>query len=169
MKYIGIFGIALSLIIASFGTAGAQSNTTNLSFNSNILYGLDVEKPGIQLGLTYDVTKQIRGGLDFTKWYIDSPETTEFTHYEYNFNGHYIFKQEEKYGLYGIGTLGLHVASYDCGSFYRCATDGYSKLAVGIGAGAEYGVGPFKIYFKPRYFLRGFEQLNLGLGLRNRL
>lgn len=85
---------------------------------------------------------------------------------EINANFHYIFYNENNLELYGIGALGIHYVkvSLDDPNFSFEESD--SELGLGIGAGVQYKLGKISLYAEPRYFLSGFDQLNLSFGVR---
>src|SRR5690606_21652174 len=117
----------------------------------------DIEEIGVQVGGLYDLRENIRAGLDFTFWLLDTPAGVDQSLWELNLNTHYIFKQDDNLTLYGIGSVGIHYSSFEVGNF--STTD--SEIGIGIGAGAEYSLGAISLFAEPRFFLSGFDQFNL--------
>lgn len=168
--------VALAVVLSLSITAKAQSGYQpgQVSLNAGMSYGLDLEKAGLRLGVSYFMTEKIRLGADFTYWLIedsnfeffDVPVSTESTAYEININLHYLFYEQNGLVLYGAGALGYHhaKASISSGSVSDSVSDG--EIGIGIGGGVEYNMGKMAVFAEPKVFFSGFDQVKLNFGLR---
>jgi len=172
MKKIKQYALLLAaLFLLVWGPAAhAQNNPGDIALGGGLSYGEKFSELGLQLGGYYVLNEDMRVGGDFTYWFIDSPPGGSFTYFEINANFHYLFYQENDITLYGIGTLGIHRASFEYSetffgeTFSGSGSD--SELGLGIGAGGEYDVGPVKLFVEPRLFLTGFDQFGISFGAR---
>ena len=160
--------IMLALVLTGFAgkTVNAQGSfeAEQLGINAGITYGLDIEEPGIRLGATYFLDENMRVGGDLTYWLIDDGDFhgTNFTYLELNGNFNYLFHDEDGLIFYGIGSLGIHYASFSYGS----ESDSDSELGLGLGAGIEYQMNGISLFGEPKLFLSGFEQVKINAGVR---
>ena len=150
--------------------AVSQSVQAQISVGAGLAYGTDIEEIGIQIGGTYVLDENMRLGADLIYYLIGDEEffgsSFSTTAMEINANFHYIFYNENDLELYGIGALGIHYikVSIDDPNFGGSESD--SELGLGIGAGVQYRLGNISLYAEPRFFLSGFDQLNLSFGVR---
>ncbi|TVQ05597.1 MAG: hypothetical protein EA359_02770 [Balneolaceae bacterium] len=167
MKKITTLAFAFLLTAVFSSSAIAQ-----ISIGGGLTYGTDIEDIGIQVGGTYELNENMRLGADIVYWLIGSDsffgETISYTFLEVNANFNYIFYNENDLIVYGLGTLGIHYAkvSFDFGDELFSGSGSDTELGLGIGAGLEYNLGGVKLYFEPRFFLSGFDQLQLAAGVR---
>jgi len=158
--------LATLLLLVWGPAAHAQNNPGDITLGGGLSYGEKFSELGLQLGGYYVLNEDMRVGGDFTYWFIDSPDGFSNTYFEINGNFHYLFYQENDITLYGIGTLGIHRASFEFTFFGETVSDSDTDLALGIGAGGEYDVGPVKLFVEPRLFLTGFDQFGISFGAR---
>ncbi len=137
-----------------------------ISAGVGFAYGTDIEETGLQLSGVYTLNEKMRVGADLIYYFIGDEEffgvKIEQTALEFNGNFNYIFYNENKIEAYGIGSLGLHYVSVSV----LDNSESDSEIALGVGVGAQYDLGKVKLYLEPRYFLSGFDQLNIGFGVR---
>ncbi len=144
----------------------AQDNPGDIFLGAGLSYGEKFEELGLQLGGYYILNENMRVGGDFTYWFIDSPTGFSNTYFELNGNFHYLFYNENDISLYGIGSLGLHYASWEWTFLGDTVSDSDTEIGLGLGAGAEYNLGAVKLYAEPRLFLTGFDQFCISIGVR---
>ncbi len=159
-QYAILLGILVLLIWGP--AAHAQSDPGDITLGAGLSYGERFSELGLHLGGYYVLNEDMRVGGDFVYWFIDSPPGGSNTYFEINGNFHYLFYQENDVTLYGIGTLGIHRASFDFNGFSGSDTE----LGLGIGAGGEYDIGAVKLFAEPRLFLTGFDQFGFSFGAR---
>lgn len=147
-------------------TANAQNNPGDITLGAGLSYGEKFSELGLQLGGYYVLNEDMRIGGDFVYWFIDSPSGFSNTYFELNGNFHYLFYQENDITLYGIGSLGIHRASFEFTFFGETVSESDTDLGLGIGAGGEYDLGAIKLYVEPRLFLTGFDQFGISFGVR---
>ncbi len=154
--------LAALLLLVWGSAAHAQNNPGDIALGAGLSYGEKFSELGLQLGGYYVLNEEMRVGGDFVYWFIDSPPGGSSTYFEINGNFHYLFYQENEVTLYGIGSLGIHRASFDFNGF----SSSDSELALGFGAGGEYDIGAVKLFVEPRLFLTGFDQFGISFGAR---
>jgi opacity protein-like surface antigen len=161
-----------------FQTTNAQTEEgeiklgAGLAFGSGAIdFGGDLNNDiGIRIDGYYTVTPEIRAGADFTFYFPKSEGGVDLTVWELNFNGNYIFLDEDGLLVYGIGGLnitGINLDfSDDIGGFNASGSE--TELGLNIGAGLEYAL-DFADFFAEAKFgnLGGdADQFALGAGLR---
>jgi opacity protein-like surface antigen len=162
-----LFAFVLSVSLST--TASAQ-----ISLGGGIVYGFDIEELGIQASGTYNLSPEMRLGGDIIYWLIGDDsfmgESWSTTYMEVNANFNYIFYDENDLILYGIGTLGIHYASFsydfNFNGFSDSGSESDTELGLGLGVGLEYNLGSVVLYSEPRIFLSGFDQFAISAGVR---
>lgn len=113
------------------------------------------EDLGIQVGGTYRFNPSFRFGADLLYWFVDDVQR-----FGVNANLNYVFHHRRDLLLYGLGTVGLHVLDADQNN---------SELAFGVGAGLEYDLRGPVLFSELNFYINGFDQTILAVGLRYRL
>lgn len=135
-----------------------------IPFNSNAQIGevragaglvFGEEDLGVQVGGTYRFNPSFRIGADLLYWFNDNVER-----YGVNANLNYVFHHRRDLLLYGLGTVGLHILDADQND---------SELAFGVGAGLEYDLRGPVLFSELNFYINGFDQAILAVGLRYRL
>ncbi len=169
MKRLISFLFAAILSVSLYTNASAQ-----MSIGGGVVYGFDIEDIGIQASGMYKLSPEMRLGGDIIYWLIGDEtffgETWSTTFVEVNANFNYIFYDENDLSIYGLGTLGIHYASfsfdYSFNGFDESGSESDTELGLGLGVGFEYNLGGVVLYSEPRIFLSGFDQFALSAGLR---
>lgn len=124
---------------------------------------------GIRVDGSYMFTEEFRGAADFTYYFPKTEGGGKVTVWELNFNGHYLFINDEDmnvYGLAGINVTGIKTKfdSNGFGSF--SASD--SEIGLNIGGGAEFDVDFAMLFVEAKLGGIGHDanQFVLGAGLR---
>jgi hypothetical protein len=155
--------IVAAIAICFFMTPSIQAQN---SAGIGLAYGADFEEMGLQLSGGYTLNEKMRVGADLIYYFIGDVDfgstTLKTTALEFNGNFNYVFYNENKIEAYGIASLGLHYTSISIGG----NSNSDSEIGLGVGVGAQYDLGKVKLYVEPRYFLSGFDQLNIGFGVR---
>lgn len=154
MKKIDLLLICFALIFA-LNPLKTSAQTGDISVGGGLVYGFDVEELGIQVGGTYRFNPSFRIGADLLYWFNDNVER-----YGVNANLNYVFHHRRDLLLYGLGTVGLHVLDADQNN---------SELAFGVGAGLEYDLRGPVLFSELNFYINGFDQAILAVGLRYRL
>lgn len=147
MKKLLILSIALIFSILHFNQLNAQTTEADddietenirvgvgLAFGSGVGSGSLDNDLGVRIDGYYPVNPQIRAGGDFTFYFPKSEGGVDFTVWELNFNGNYIFLEENElrlYGLAGINITGLNVS-------FNGESDSDSEIGLNLGGGVEY-------------------------------
>lgn len=168
MKSIHLNFLVLTIAFLTFipVAANAQENSSDIVLGGGLAYGEKLGELGLQFGGYYVLDENMRIGGDFIYWLVDSPPEGSVNYFEINANFNYLFYHEDDIALYGIGSLGIHSWSSSATFNGVSVSSSDTDLALGIGAGFEYNLDPIRIYVEPRFFLTGFDQLNLAFGVR---
>lgn len=155
MRYLIKALFTLIIAISMHSMSLAQINVGGgLVYGGGVFDGTGADDLNNHLGLTvdgyYTVTPEIRAGAGFTFYFPQKYEQSfqgatgevKATVWELNFNGNYIFLQNDGldvYGLAGINITGISQESSSSGggmTFSQSSSD--SEVGLNIGAGAEY-------------------------------
>lgn len=141
-----------------------------LVFGSGVGFGDDLDNDlGIRIDGSYMFTEKIRGAADFTFYFPKSEGGGKATVWELNFNGHYLFINDESmnvYGLAGINVTGLKV-EVDAGGFGSFSSSN-SEFGLNIGGGAEFDVDFAMLFGEAKFGGIGHDanQFVIAAGLR---
>jgi len=157
------------LFVAFISLAFSNIATAQISVGGGLAFGTEVEELGIQAGGVYTINEDFRAGADFIYYLTgdDSDFGANFTWWEFNANGHYLFLSEEDMIVYALGGLNFASFSYDF-NFEGFGGGSVSETEIGlnVGAGIEYGLGFADLYGELKYALSSADQLVLSAGLR---
>ncbi len=165
----------ISFLFAAILSVSLSTNVSaQVSIGGGIVYGFDIEEIGIQASGTYNLSPEMRIGGDIIYWLVGDEsimgESWSSTFVEVNANFNYIFYDENDLSIYGLGTLGIHYASFDYDFSFNGFDESFSEsdteLGLGLGVGFEYNLGSVVLYSEPRIFLTGFDQFALSAGVR---
>ncbi|WP_340102695.1 outer membrane beta-barrel protein [Rhodohalobacter sp. 8-1] len=157
-----------------FNFASAQTEEGDIKIGAGLAFGSGVAAGsldndlGIRVDGYYTLKPEIRVGGDFTFYFPKSEGDFELTVWELNFNGNYIFLEEDGLMAYGIGGINITGFSqeFPTGSGVNSSSD--SEFGLNLGAGLEY-VLDFADFFA-EVKLGGLggdaDQFVLGAGLR---
>ena len=151
------------------GTANAQ-----IFIGGGLVFGADIENLGLQANGHFVVNeeKKLRIGANLTFFFPEKTSTAvgDITTnlFAINVDGHYMFVNAEDLIMYAIGGLNLSFVNIDAptitgiGAFDTSASD----LGINIGGGVEYTVPFGRAYAELKYTVGGFDQLEIGAGVR---
>jgi opacity protein-like surface antigen len=162
--------ITCILFVAFISLAFSNIASAQISVGGGLAFGTEVEELGIQAGGVYTINEEFRAGADFI-YYLTSDDNDfggNFTWWEFNANGHYLFVTEEDMIVYALAGLNFASFSYDFPGFEGFGGGSVSNTEVGlnVGAGLEYGLGFADLYAELKYALSSADQLVLSAGLR---
>lgn len=157
------------LFAAFISIAFSNIASAQISVGGGLAFGTEVEELGIQAGGVYTINEEFRAAADFI-YYLTGDDNDfggDFTWWEFNANGHYLFVTEEDMIVYALGGLNFASFSYDF-NFEGFGGGSVSETEIGlnIGAGLEYGLGFADLYGELKYALSSADQLVLSAGLR---
>lgn len=135
-------------------TANAQ-----LKLGAGIAYGTEGSDLGLQFRGVYTITDPWRAAADYI-YYFDGVE--DLSIWELNFNGHYVFINDEKKTLYALAGLNIIKANYDSASGLADNSD----TGLNLGGGIEIPLSRVEIYAEARFTLGGSDQLLLCGGVQ---
>jgi len=137
--------------------AGALSNGTSVGF-------LEDSEFGLTLQLFYGITEEIRGGVDYTYYFIGERDLNAN---EFNINAHYFFRNRDNVIVYALGGLNI---SRVVGEEERWGPNVDSRnFGLNAGVGLEIEVGDIALFGEPKFTLGGWNQFLLTAGVRYRL
>jgi len=158
-------------------TAQAQVEEGEIKLGAGLAFGTGVfdgggdldNDIGIRIDGYYAVTPEIRAGADFTFYFPKSVGNVDATVWELNFNGNYIFLDEDGLIVYGIGGLnitGINIDSESVNGFGGSASE--SEFGLNLGAGLEYALDFADFFAEAKLGNLGGDanQFALGAGLR---
>lgn len=181
MKKLLYIILSTFLFIGTFAlTNSAQAQTEEgdfkigggLVFGSGVGFGSLDNDIGIRADGYYAFTPEIRGGGDFTFYFPKSEGSAEIGVWELNFNGNYIFHDEEglmAYGLGGINITGISWEStFNFGGISETESYSESEIGLNLGAGIEYALDFADLFAEAKISNLGgnADQFVLGAGLR---
>lgn len=91
---------------------------------------------GLKVDGYYQLDEEWRAGGDFTFYFPDEEGDFDLTVWELNFNGNYIFHQEDNLMLYGLAGLNITALNIDTPN----GDNSESEFGLNLGAGLEYGL-----------------------------
>jgi len=162
-----------------FNSAEAQTEEGDIKLGVGLAFGSGVGFAGLDndLGIRVDgyyaVTPEIRAGADFTFYFPKSEGDVDLTVWELNFNGNYIFLDEDGlmvYALAGINITGItiDVPSVDTGFGTFGGSSSESEFGLNLGGGLEYALDFADLFAEAKLGNLGgnADQFALGVGLR---
>lgn len=161
--------IIAALTITSFLTTNALAQDMeeaygNIQIGVGLIYGSEIEQPGLRVDGTYRINEDIRAEADLGFYLPDDAGNADINWFEFNINGNYIFANDPEKGFiaYALGGLNYTRVSVSSGNF---STDN-GEVGLNLGAGAEYGLDFANLFGEFKYVLGDYDQLNIGVGLR---
>jgi hypothetical protein len=157
-----------------------EKKERSISLNAGVSYGLGIEEVGVMGGIGYLISNDLRLEIEFKKWFIPESSVDYYSNigvvselvmtvYELNGSVHYFFFNKNSMKAYGIGTIGGHYVNQKIfvpGMMDEDSNETHFKMGLGIGAGLEYSIGLVSVFTEPKYFLTGFDQFNIPIGIR---
>ncbi|MDR9418458.1 outer membrane protein [Gracilimonas sp.] len=145
-----------------------------------LMYGTEIEQPGIRVDGVYQINEEIRAVADFGFYLPDETEssgggvtsTTTSTYWELNLNGNYIFSSDTESGMTAYALAGLNYLNFNVdseasgGGFTGSTSFSDSEVGLNVGAGIEYALDFGDLFGEAKYVIGDFDQLNIGAGLR---
>lgn len=180
-----IFAVTLMMGTSSFtNNAHAQVQEGDFKAGVGLVFGSGVgfasldNDLGIRVDGYYAFTDVIRGGGDFTFYLPKSEGNVDVTVWELNFNGHYIFQDEDGLLLYALGginitgisvsieTPSVNIGGQQIGGGSSSTSD--SEFGLNLGGGLEYALDFADLFAEAKIGGLGgnANQFVLGAGLR---
>jgi opacity protein-like surface antigen len=162
-------------------TAQAQVEEGEIKLGAGLAFGSGVgafgnldNDIGIRIDGYYAITTEIRAGADFTFYFPKSEGDIDLTVWELNFNGNYIFLDEDGLMVYGIGGLNLTGLTVDVpsqsfnGQTFGGGSESETEFGLNLGAGLEYALDFADFFAEAKLGNLGGDanQFALGAGLR---
>lgn len=167
MKKTLLTSVLLFALVFTFNTSSlAQSG--DIEVGVGLVYGSEIEQPGITADGYYTINEQFRAGLGLTYFFPNDFPGGDVTWFAIDLNGNYIFHNEDKLMAYGLAGINIINASVD---FDADGTDGStsdSEMGLNIGAGIEYTLDFADLFGEIKYGGLGgdADQLAISAGLR---
>lgn len=167
---LGVFFLTHSRIIAQSG---------NISIGGGLIYGTGVfdglsgndvdfnNHLGIDVNGYYTITGDFRAGTDIKFFFPKEESGLKLTVWEINFNGNYLFYNQEGLNAYGLGGINITSikTSIDGGQFggFSGST---SKVGLNLGAGGEYATNFGALFTELKYVVSDADELVVSAGVR---
>ncbi|CAN5280303.1 hypothetical protein BH23BAC3_BH23BAC3_06130 [soil metagenome] len=167
--------VSMGLILSFNHSANAQFMADYVTEAGDITFGVGISNGssvghlensefGITLQVFYGITEEIRGGVDYTYYFIGERDLNAS---EFNLNGHYFFRNRDNVIVYALG--GINISSVD-GDEERWGPDVDSRrFGLNAGVGLELDFGSFSLFGEPKLTLGGWTQFMITAGARVRL
>jgi len=133
-----------------------------LSYGSKVGH-LENGEIGITFHVLYMITESIRGGADYTYYFIGENNLGAS---EMNLNGHYFIRNRDNLMIYGLGGLNLSKISANSDVWGNVSSN---NIGINAGIGLEYDIGNFSLFAEPKFTLGGWNQFQTTAGLRLRI
>lgn len=167
MKRVLIIAAAFALLPLTVPAAQAVA----WDLGGGLVYGSEIEQFGAQVNAYFPLWEKIRVGGDVTLYASDTDrflgQSFETRLAELNVNGHYMFLEDPRFRVYGIGGVNLSRVrvSGDVPGLGRISeTD--TEVGLNVGAGAERSMGWGTLYGELKYVVSDFDQMVIGAGVR---
>ncbi len=175
-KLLAILFVTILIFSTSslFSSASAQTEEGDIVLGAGLVFGSGIgageldNDLGIRIDGYYTVTPEIRAGADFTFYFPDSAGEFDLTVWELNFNGNFIFLDEDGLMVYGIGGLNITGISQEFPTSSGTRSTSNSELGLNLGIGAEYTLDFADLFGELKLGGLGgdADQFVLGAGLR---
>ncbi|MDX1592318.1 MAG: outer membrane beta-barrel protein [Balneolaceae bacterium] len=177
MKKIILVAITTALVLMFSGMtdqAFAQTEKGDIKLGAGLVFGSGVgfgdldNDLGIRVDGSYMFTEDIRGAADFTFFFPKSEGGGKVTVWELNFNGHYLFVNDEDANVYGLAGLNVTGISVESDSEFGSFSSSDSEIGLNIGAGGEYDLDFAWLFGEVKFGGIGHDadQFSVAAGLR---
>lgn len=75
------------------------------SVGGGLLYGFEIERPGLRLDGLYDINEDFRAALDFGYYFPESEFGVKYNWWELNLNAHYLFVDNDGWTAYALAGI----------------------------------------------------------------
>lgn len=165
-KIINIGFLVAGFIFAIHSTTFAQSG--DIKIGGGLIYGSEVESLGLKVDGYYSINEEFRVGAGIGYYFPD--KTTIFgteistNYFAVDFNGNYIFYNEDKLMAYGLAGINILSVSVSAGG----TSESTSEVGLNLGAGLEYMVDFGALFGELKFSGIGgdADQLVLDVGVR---
>jgi len=167
--------ISMGLILSFNHSANAQfmadyvTEPGDITFSAGLSNGssvghLENSELGITFQVFYGITEEIRGGVDYTYYFIGERDLNAS---EFNLNGHYFFRNRDNVIVYGLGGINISRVTGDREVWGENVDS--RRYGINAGVGLELDFGSFSIFGEPKVTLGGWTQFMVTAGARIRL
>ena len=165
--------ITTSFLIVFSVLAFQNSQAQFVKAGVGLMFGTEIEQPGLRVDGVYQINDEIRAVADFGFYLQDETEfgqgnTTTVTWWELNLNGNYMLTSNEETGFQAYGLAGLNYlnVNVETDSQFGNVSASDSEVGLNVGAGLEYAIGFGDLFAEAKYVLGSADQLNIGGGVR---
>jgi opacity protein-like surface antigen len=165
-KLISISCLLLGLLFAFNTSTFAQSG--DLKIAPGLIYGSEIENLGIKVDGYYRINEDFRAGIDLGYYFPDKTDfgsiTVTTNYFSINFNGNYIFHEENELMAYGLAGINILSISASGGG----SSSSTSETGLNLGAGVEYALDFGSLFGELKLSGLGgdADQVVLGAGVR---
>lgn len=157
----------MALFVAISSTNFAQGWKVGGGLTLGTAVGVDddlSEKMGFGLNARgeYTFNEKFSVAPGFTLFFPGGPDEVDISAWQLNGDAHYLFMQEDAFGLYAIGGLNYSYMKFeaDAGPFGTYSRDD-SKIGLNLGAGINFG----SMFYGELKYDTAFEQLGISVGV----
>lgn len=131
--------IILLWSIIYFSPAKSQTEAGKFSMSANLSYGTDIKTMGVGLRAQYFIMDHMRASAEY-KYYIDR---RNWSAWELNADGHYVFGVSDQLYLYPIGGLKYLRRTFDlerAGIPGYDTKDSHNRIGLNLGFGGQIAI-----------------------------
>lgn len=142
-------------------------NAQGFGITAGAGYGSEIESIGIQAGVLYSFTDDIRSAVDFVYFLPKEIGGADFTWMEVNANAHYFLVNDVSMKLYGLAGVNLAFLTVEMNFMGTTIKGNDTETGANLGAGFEYMLGTSaSIYAEAKYVLGNADQFGGFGGVR---
>ena len=157
-----IFVVFLLIIVS-------LSSNAQKRIGGGLVFGLDIDQPGIVVNYEHFVTDNVAISPDFIYYFPEKVtvlgNSVSSSFWEINLNGHYYFMtgDTEIYGLGGLNYTNVKVETEVLG-ITTSVSDG--DVGINLGGGINFGSGPIVPFAQMKFTIGSTDQLVIGGGVK---
>src|SRR5699024_11006613 len=111
-KLFSIGCLVLGIMLISSGSAFAQQEG-DIKIGGGLIYGTEIENLGLRADGYYRINEDFRAGAALGYFFPKSVGEVDFSWFEIDFNGNYIFHEEDELMAYGLAGINIAILNTD--------------------------------------------------------
>ncbi|MEX0769805.1 MAG: hypothetical protein WD035_03675 [Balneolaceae bacterium] len=162
-------------LLACFTIGVAFTAHAQTQLGGGLIYGSEIEKLGIRAEGIHSINDDFRVAADISYFFPDKESGGGFdisaTWWAINFNGHYLFVNQESLRAYALAGLNIGIITAKASFMGESESESESELGLNLGGGIEIPVNTVSLFGELKAAGLGGdgEQLVLGAGVRVRI
>lgn len=155
------------IVFILFFAAISQISFAQISIGGGLAVGTEIENIGFSAKGAYQINDQWAGNAGFTLFLPKSNGGLDLTLWTVNFDGHYLFKLNDKFSAYPLAGLNISTFSTDVNlGIFGTEKVSNTKVGLNIGGGALLNISEkMNGFAELKYVIGDFDQLVLNVGV----